>query len=60
MELRTENKKDLKVPLPEMPAESVWILLGAFPDKTLVRDALAHELWRAMGYYSPPFYAFRA
>ena len=48
MELQTENREDLKMPLLEMPAESDWILLAAFPDKTMVRVALAHALWRAM------------
>jgi len=44
VELQTADGQDLKVPLLGMPAESDWILLAAFPDKTMVRDALAHEL----------------
>jgi hypothetical protein len=51
LELQTETGADLKVPLLGMPAESDWILFPAFTDKTLVRDALAYELWRAMGHY---------
>src|SRR5687767_6579003 len=53
LEVQTETGEDLKVPLLGMPAESDWILFPAFTDKTLVRDALAYELWRAMGHYGP-------
>jgi len=36
-----------------MPEESDWILLASYNDKTLIRDPLAYELWRALGYYAP-------
>jgi hypothetical protein len=53
VELQDEAGRDLKVPLLGIPAESDWILLGAYMDKTFMRDVLAYELWREMGYYAP-------
>ncbi len=53
LEIQNDTGQDLKVPLLGMPKESDWILYPAYTDKTLVRDALAYELWRAMGYYAP-------
>jgi hypothetical protein len=53
LEIQTALGDDLNVPLLGMPPESDWILYPAFTDKPLVRDALAYELWRAMGHYAP-------
>lgn len=35
-----------------MPKESDWILFAPYNDKTLIRDALAYRLGRAMGNYA--------
>jgi len=43
----------LKVPLLGLPKESTWILYGPYPDKPMMRDALAYELSRKMGHYAP-------
>ena len=53
LELQDENGDDLKLSLLGMPKESDWILYPAYTDKTMIRDVLAHELWRQMGYWSP-------
>ena len=53
VELQDEHGADKKVSLLGMPAESDWILLAAYTDRTLMRDALAYELWREMGYWAP-------
>lgn len=53
LELQDEQGRERKAALLGMPAGSDWILLPAYTDKTLVRDALAYELWRAMGHYAP-------
>lgn len=36
-----------------MPSESDWILFAPYNDKSLMRDALAYRLGRAMGRYAP-------
>ncbi|MDB6030683.1 MAG: hypothetical protein JWM16_1021 [Verrucomicrobiales bacterium] len=36
-----------------MPAESDWVLYAPYPDKTLIRDVVAYELYGKMGYWSP-------
>ena len=53
LEFQDENGDDLKRAFLGMPGESDWILYPAYRDKTLVRDVLAYDLWREMGYYAP-------
>src|SRR5688572_23880696 len=53
LELQDENGEDTKRSLLGMPQESDWILYPSYTDKTMIRDVLAHELWRQMGYWSP-------
>jgi hypothetical protein len=53
LELQDENGDDLKLSLLGMPKESDWILYPAYLDKTMIRDVLAYELWRQMGYWAP-------
>jgi hypothetical protein len=53
LELQDENGEDLKLSLLGMPKESDWILYPAYLDKTMIRDVLAYELWRQMGYWAP-------
>jgi subtilisin-like proprotein convertase family protein len=36
-----------------MPAETDWVLTAAYPDKSLMRNALIHNMFRGMGHYSP-------
>ena len=53
LELQDQNGDDLKLSLLGMPKESDWVLYPAYTDKTMIRDALAYELWRQMGYWAP-------
>jgi len=53
VELWDKEARDTKVSLLGLPAESDWILLAAYADRTLMRDVLAYELWRQLGYYAP-------
>jgi hypothetical protein len=34
-----------------MPSENDWILYGAYPDKTLIRNEITFDLFRKMGHY---------
>src|SRR5688572_9803294 len=53
LELQDEHGDDLKLSLLDMPKESDWIMYPAYTDKTMIRDVLAYELWRQMGYWAP-------
>ena len=53
LELQDEAGNDLKAGLLGLPRESDWILLASYHDSTFVRDVLAYELWRQLGYYAP-------
>lgn len=53
LRLRDEYGEKTKAALGGLPKESDWVLYGPFPDKTLIRDALAYDLSRAMGHYAP-------
>ena len=57
IELRRNNDDDAKYQLLGMPADGDWALRGPFPDKSLIRDALAYELGKGMG-LQVPRYAF--
>jgi hypothetical protein len=48
-----EFREPRKVSLLKLPKESDWVLYGPYPDKTLMRDALAYELSNAMGRWAP-------
>jgi hypothetical protein len=52
-EFRTEGGVQTESPLLGMPAESDWVLLGPYSDKSLLRDALTFELARRMGRAAP-------
>ena len=41
---------DLKAPLLGLPAESDFVLLNVYNDKTFMNDFLAHELYEKMGH----------
>ncbi len=44
---------DLAVSILGMPAESDWVMLASYSDKTLMRPAIAFDLYRKMGWYAP-------
>ncbi|MBI3869625.1 MAG: CotH kinase family protein [Verrucomicrobia bacterium] len=50
--LRDEFGEKTKTSLLGLPKESDWVLYAPFPDKTLMRDALAYDLSRRMGHYA--------
>jgi hypothetical protein len=52
-ELRTEGNIQKEETMLGMPAESDWVLLGPYSDKSLLRDALTFELSRSMGRWAP-------
>jgi len=43
----------LKTSLLGLPKDADWVLYAPFPDKTLMRDALAYELSNAIGRWAP-------
>lgn len=53
LEIHDALGNDHKISLLGMAKESDWILYASFTDKTFIRDVLAYDLWRDMGYYAP-------
>lgn len=53
LETRDINGDDLAVQILGMPAESDWVMLASYSDKTLMRPAIAFDLYRKMGWYAP-------
>ena len=53
IETQTLNGENNNVSLLNLPEENDWVLYGAYSDKTLLRNSLAYELSRQMGYYAP-------
>jgi hypothetical protein len=53
IETRNADGSNLNVPLLGMPDENDWVLLSNYNDRSLVRNALASHLSRAMGQYAP-------
>ena len=51
-ETRDIAGNNLNVPLLNMPAENDWVLLANYNDKTFLRNVLAFDIFRRMGYYS--------
>ncbi len=39
-----------------MPAQSDWILNANYTDKTLIRNVMAYQVWRNMGYYGTRYH----
>ncbi len=39
-----------------MPAENDWILNANYTDKTLMRNAMAYQVWQNMGYYATRYH----
>lgn len=53
IETRNADGTNNNVPLLGMPQENDWALLSNYNDRSLVRNALATHLARAMGQYAP-------
>lgn len=53
VETRFADSTNLNVSLFGMPSENDWILRANYNDKSLMRDAMAYELFRSMGNYAP-------
>ena len=43
----------LNISLLGMPSENDWVLLANYNDKSFLRNFLAFDIWRKMGYYAP-------
>ena len=55
IELWDNDNNDAKYSLLGMPEDGDWILLSPYPDKSLMRNALAYELGRAKGLEAPRY-----
>lgn len=55
LELRDNENKDAKYPIMGMPADGDWALLSPYPDKSLIRNALAYGLGKDMGLQAPRY-----
>lgn len=53
LETRDQSGANLNVALLGMPAENDWVLLANYNDKSFLRNFLAFDIWRKMGYYAP-------
>ena len=47
-----DESEPRKASLLELPSDNDWVLYAPFPDKTLLRDVLAYELFNQMGHYA--------
>jgi len=52
-ETRDNAGNNLNVPILGMPEENDWVLTANYNDKTFLRNFLAFEIFRKMGYYAP-------
>ncbi|HEY6159596.1 MAG TPA: CotH kinase family protein [Bacteroidia bacterium] len=55
IETQDASGNAIDVPLLGMPAESDWLLIASYQDKTLMRSPLSYEFYRRMGHYAPRF-----
>lgn len=53
IETRDDSGKEVNVSLLGLPAHSKWVLLAPYNDISTIRDPLAFQLWRDMGYWGP-------
>ncbi len=51
LELRNKEGKSKDEELLGMPANDDWVLLGPYNDRSMMRDALAFDLWTQMGHW---------
>jgi subtilisin-like proprotein convertase family protein len=52
LRIKDAKKKRTALPLLQMPAESDWLLIASYLDKTFLRIPLTHDLFRRMGHYA--------
>jgi len=55
VETRDSTGFKLNVPLLGMPSENDWILYGAYPDKSLMRNEITYSLFSKMRPWSPRY-----
>ncbi|HPD00124.1 MAG TPA: CotH kinase family protein [Acetivibrio sp.] len=55
LELRDNEDDDAKYPMLGMPGDGDWALLSPYPDKSLIRNALAYELGKDLGLDIPRY-----
>ena len=55
LELRDNKDDDAKYPMLGMPGDGDWALISPYPDKSLIRNALAYELGKEMGLATPRY-----
>ena len=53
IEVRDEKGEGMDVSLFGLPPADDWVLHGPYVDKSMMRNALAHWLFRQAGHYSP-------
>ena len=53
LETRNADGENLSISLFDMPAEKDWILYAPFSDKSLMRNEIAYDVYRSLGYYAP-------
>ena len=53
LETRNSNGDNLSISLFGMPAQKDWILYAPYSDKSLMRNVIAYDIYRSMGYYAP-------
>ena len=53
VEVRDEKGEGLDVSLFGLPPADDWVFHGPYVDKSMMRNALAHWLFRQAGHYSP-------
>lgn len=51
LETRDAIGNNLDTTILGLPKENDWILYGAYPDKTLMRNEITYDLFRRMGHY---------
>lgn len=55
LELRNNAGATISIPLLGMPAESDWVLIAQYKDKSLMRIPITYDFTRKMGEYAPRF-----
>jgi hypothetical protein len=55
LELWDNKNKDAQYPIMNMPADGDWILVGPYPDKSLIRNALAYDIGKDIGLQVPRY-----
>ena len=53
LETRSRTGKEVDAALLGMPADNDWVLHAPYNDISLMRNALAYELWSDMGHWGP-------